>query len=318
MFRRHVIGVSIASALALIGLAAAAHADGLHEVRIGYQKGGIFPAVKQRHTLEDTFRPLGVEVKWVEFAFGTPLLEALNTGNVDFGITGDTPPIFAQAASANLLYVAALRPTGLNEAIVVPQDSPIRMLGDLKGRRIGFGKGSSAHNTTIAALEKAGLTYADITPVYLAPADAVAAFARGSIDAWTIWDPYLALAERDRGARVLVFARDVHSTSAFFLANREFTGRHSETVALLNRIFARESEWAETHHSEVSRSLHEATGVELAAIERAVERTTFQVVPVTDQVIASQQAIADRFYKLGLLPKPVVVRDIVWRWTPNS
>lgn len=319
MLRRHFIGVGIAGGLALAGLgASAAQAGGLTEVRIGFQKGGVLPAVKQRRTVEDTFKPLGVEVRWVEFAFGPPLLEALNTGNVDFGITGDTPPIFAQAASANLLYVAALPPTGLNEAIVVPQDSPIRTLGDLKGKRIAFGKGSSAHNTTVAALEKAGVSYADITPVYLAPADAVAAFARGSIDAWTIWDPYLALAEQTRGARVLAFARDVHSTSGFFLANREFTFAHPETVALLNQIFARESAWAETHHPEVARSLHEATGVELAAIERAVGRSKFAVVPVTDQVIAAQQAVADRFYRLGLLPKPVVVRDIVWRWTPNS
>jgi sulfonate transport system substrate-binding protein len=321
MHRRHVIGLVLTGLFTGSSIARAAEslkAEGLKEVRIGYQKGGIFPAVKQRRTVEEAFGPLGIEVRWVEFAFGPPLLEALNTGNIDFGTTGDAPPIFAQAASANLLYVAALPSSGSNEAIVVPDNSQIRTLGELKGRKVGFGKGSSAHNTTLAALEKAGLTYADIRPVYLAPADAVAAFAQGSLDAWTIWDPFLALAERHRGARVLAYAGAVHTTSAFFLANREFTGRNPEIVATLNRIFARESEWAGGHKAEVSQAQHEATGVELEAVRRAVDRATFQVVPMNEQIVARQQTIADRFHKLGLIPGPINVRDIVWTWTPNS
>jgi sulfonate transport system substrate-binding protein len=296
----------------------ASGAEALKEIRIGYQKAGIFPAVKQRRTLEEAFKPLGIEVKWVEFAFGPPLLEALNTGNVDFGYTGNTPPIFAQAASANLLYVAVLPTVGSNEAVVVPANSPIRTLADLKGKRIGFGKGSSAHDTTIAALEKAGLSYADVTPVYLGPADAMAAFARGSLDAWTIWDPYLALAERTQGARVVAFSKDVHNPDSFFLANRAFTAAHADTVARLNAVFAKEADWADGHRAEVAERLHEATGVELLSVKRAVDRTIFKVIPLSAEIVAEQQAVADRFYKLGLIPKPIVVQDIVWTWKAGS
>jgi sulfonate transport system substrate-binding protein len=294
-----------------------ASAEDLKEIRIGFQKAGIFPAVKARGTLEALFKPKGIAVRWIEFQFGPPLLEALNTGNVDFGFTGDVPPIFAQVASANLYYVAALPASGNNEAIVVPKDSPIRTLADLKGKRIAIAKGSSAHNTALAALGKAGLKLADVTPVYLSPADAATAFNSDKVDAWSIWDPYLALFE-GKGARVVAFAGELHATSAFFLANRSFTTAHPDFVGLLNQTFAEEARWAGTHRVEVARSLNEATGVELPALERAVNRLNLTVTPITDEIAANQQVIADRFFALGLVPKHVNVRDIVWKWTPNS
>jgi sulfonate transport system substrate-binding protein len=315
--RTFVAGVALAL-LGSMGLSSSpVAAQQLKEVRIGFQRAGLFPAVKQRHTVEDALKPRGIEVKWVEFSFGPPLLEALNTGSIDFGYTGDAPPIFAQAARANLLYVAALPSAGNNEAIVVPESSPIRTLADLRGKKVGFAKGSSAHNTTVAALEKAGLSYADITPVYLAPADGATAFAGGSLDAWTIWDPYLALTEKGK-IRILAFAKDVHESTAFFLANKDFTGQHPDIVALLNQTFAQESKWADQHRPEIVNTLHEATNVETEALTRAVERSQFLVTPVTEQIVASQQATADRFFKLGLIPRAINVRDIVWNWTPGS
>lgn len=287
------------------------------EVRIGFQKAGLFPAVKQRGTIEAALKARGIGVKWVEFQFGPPILEAINTGNVDFGYTGDAPPIFAQVARANLLYVAAVPSKGYNQGIVVPDASPIKTLKDLKGKKVGFAKGSSAHNTIVAALEKAGLSYADITPVYLAPADATAAFASGNIDAWSIWDPYLAIAENGK-ARVIAFAKDVQESNSFFLANKDFTTSHGDIVALLNTTFAEEGKWAAANPAEIAAKLNEATGVDKAATKRAVERSEYTVVPINDRIIATQQETADRFFKLGLIPKQVQVKDIVWTWTPGS
>ena len=133
----------LAAALALSAFAVApAHAeDKPTEIRIGTQKGGLFPAVRQRHTVEDAFKPLGIEVKWIDFQFGPPLLEAINVGSVDFGFVGDTPPIFAQAGAAKVTYVAAVTSDGNTQAIIVPADSPIKTLADLKGKRVAFGKG---------------------------------------------------------------------------------------------------------------------------------------------------------------------------------
>src|ERR1700681_1457869 len=234
MKRREFLQLSIATA-AVAALAAPAYAeDRPAEIRIGTQKGGFFPAVRQRHTVEDAFKPLGIEIKWIDFQFGPPLLEAINVGSVDFGYVGDSPPIFAQAGGAKIRYVAAVKSEGNTQGIIVPQDSPIKTLADLKGKRIAFGKGSSAHNLLVAALEKAGLGWSDITPAPLAPADATAAVVKGSGDAWSIWDPYLALAELKENARVIVFDKDVHKPNAFYIARAEFLENHPAAVARLN------------------------------------------------------------------------------------
>src|SRR6266481_6744881 len=226
MKRRQFLKLSLGTA-AVAALAAGASAEtGLKEIRIGTQKGGFFPAVKARHTVEDAFKPLGVEIKWIDFQFGPPLLEAINAGSVDFGYVGDSPPIFAQAAGARIRYVAAVRQEGNTQAIIVPQDSQIKTLADLKGKRVAFGKGSSAHNLLVAALEKAGLAWSDITPAPLAPADATAAFVKGSVDAWSIWGPYLALAELKEKARVIAFDKDVHKPNAFYIAASDFVGKY--------------------------------------------------------------------------------------------
>jgi sulfonate transport system substrate-binding protein len=318
MRRREFLKLSLGTA-ALAALSPQARAEAApKEIRIGTQKGGFFPAVKARHTLEDVFKPMGIDVKWVDFQFGPPLLEAINVGSVDFGYVGDSPPIFAQAAGARIRYAAAVKQNGHMQAIIVPQDSPIKTLEDLKGKRIAFGKGSSAHNLLVAALEKAGVAWSDITPAPLAPADATAAFVKGSVDAWSIWDPYLALAELKQNARVIVFDKDVHKPNSFYIVGTDFVEKYPALVARLNTVFASEGVWADQHHEEVAAAQADATGVDLDAVRRFVDRSIYRVVPVDDDVIRSQQAVADRFARLGLIPKPINVAEIVWKWTPGS
>lgn len=316
--RRQLIGGALLLAAFAISPVPVQAQDKPAEIRIGTQKGGFFPAVRQRRTVEDAFKPLGIEVKWIDFQFGPPLLEAINVGSVDFGFVGDSPPIFAQAGGARIRYVAAVKSDGNTQAIIVPKDSPIRTLADLRGKRVAFGKGSSAHNLLVAALEKAGLTWGDITPAPLAPADATAAFVKGSVDAWSIWDPYLALAELKEGARVIAFDKDVHKPNAFYIAGADFVAKYPSVVARLNETFASEGRWADTHHEEVAKAQAEATGVDIEAVRRFVARANYRVVPLDEDVIKSQQAVADRFAKLGLIPKPVDVKEIVWKWTQGS
>lgn len=316
--RRQLIGGALLLAAFAISPVPVQAQDKPAEIRIGTQKGGFFPAVRQRRTVEDAFKPLGIEVKWIDFQFGPPLLEAINVGSVDFGFVGDSPPIFAQAGGARIRYVAAVKSDGNTQAIIVPKDSPIRTLADLRGKRVAFGKGSSAHNLLVAALEKAGLTWGDITPAPLAPADATAAFVKGSVDVWSIWDPYLALAELKEGARVIAFDKDVHKPNAFYIAGADFVAKYPSVVARLNETFASEGRWADTHHEEVAKAQAEATGVDIEAVRRFVARANYRVVPLDEDVIKSQQAVADRFAKLGLIPKPVDVKEIVWKWTQGS
>jgi sulfonate transport system substrate-binding protein len=240
------------------------------------------------------------------------MMEAMNVGSIDFGAVGDSPPVFAQAAGAAIVYAAG-QPITNGQGILVPKDSPIRGIADLKGKRVGFTKGSSAHNIVVQTLEKAGLTYADITPVYLTPPDAGPAFANGSIEAWAIWDPYFAIGETKQGGRILINAREVTKTNSFFIANRDFARNHGAILQQIIDVTTAAGKWAEQHRDEVAKSLAAITGVPLDIQTVAANRANFVVGPVTDDIVNTQQGVADRFHKLGLIPKPIVIRDIVWR-----
>jgi sulfonate transport system substrate-binding protein len=305
-------GGALLLALSALSIAPAQAEEALKEFRIGFQKAGLPVVTRQQKLIEKQLEPKGISVRWVEFTAGPPLLEALNAGGVDVGWTGDAPPIFAQSAGANLVYAAALPSNGEGEAIIVKADSPIKTLADLKGKRVGVTKGSSAHNLTVAALEHAGIAFSDITPVYLSPADAAAAFASDKIDAWTIWDPFLAIAELRYSPRVLTTSKKVLSVNTFFLANKTFVASHPDVVVKTLDALAETAQWADSHRGEVAASLAEVTGVELAAQTRAADRQVFGVFPLDEAIIKNQQETADRFHKLGLIPRAIVVKDAVW------
>jgi sulfonate transport system substrate-binding protein len=165
----------------------------------------------------------------------------------------------------------------------------------------------------IATLEKAGLTWDDITPVYLTPPDAVPAFASGSIDAWAVWDPYFAIGEKRQNGRILVNAYEVAKTNSFYLANRDFANAHGRETRDVIDGLAEAARWAEANRAEVAAALAAVTGVPLDVQTIAANRASFLIGPVTDEIVTTQQAVADRYHKLGLIPKPVVVRDAVWR-----
>ena len=314
MKRRKFLKLSLGTAAAA-ALPAGARAEvGVKEIRIGYQKNGVLVIARQRSVLEKHFAPQGVEVKWVEFSSGPPMMEAMNVGSVDYGAVGDSPPVFAQAAGAAIVYAAG-QPITNGQAILVPANSAIRSITDLKGKRVGFTKGSSAHNIVVQALEKAGLTYADITPVYLTPPDAGPAFANGSIDAWSIWDPYFAIGETRQNGRTLVNASDITKSNSFYIANRDFAKSHGPVLQQIIDVTSSAAKWAESHRDEVAKSLSAITGIPLDIQTVAANRSSFAVDPITDDIIATQQGVADRFFKLGLIPRQIAIRDIVWRNT---
>ena len=286
--------------------------DALSEYKIGYQKTGL-PVVAQRQgTIEAALKDKGISVKWVEFQAGPPLVEALNTGSIDAGWVGDAPPIFGQSAGANLVYVAALPSNGAGEAIFVKEESPVRSVADLKGKKVGVGKGTSSNNLLIAALEKEGLTYSDVEPVYLSPADASAAFASDKVDAWVVWDPFFAIAETQHHPRVLVRSSDILHVNTYFIANGDFAKAHGEVLATTVAALGEAAAWADAHRDEVAQALHEVTGVPLEAQTIAANRATFGIWPISDEIIAEHQKTADRFFAIGLIPNKINIKDAVW------
>ncbi|MDN0082321.1 sulfonate ABC transporter substrate-binding protein [Crenobacter sp. SG2305] len=297
-------------ALAFAGATASAE-----ELSIGYQKSSVnLVVLKSRGLLEQRLKPLGVTVKWTEFAAGPPILEALNVGSVNFGMTGDTPPVFAQAAGTNLVYVGfeAAKPQG--SAILVAKDSPLKTLADLKGKRVAFTKGSSAHYLVLRALKKAGLTIKDIQPAYLQPADARAAFERGNVDAWAVWDPFYAVAERTNTARVLSDGRGLSNNFSFYLASRQFADQNPKVIAAVIDELSKNDAFLTAKPKEVADILARYSGQDVGIFETMLARhPRFQVAPLTPVVIADQQRVASSFHEQGLIPRAVKVQDIVWR-----
>jgi NitT/TauT family transport system substrate-binding protein/sulfonate transport system substrate-binding protein len=307
--RRNTLGA--ATALAMSPAARRSSAAPAKILRVGVQKGAaLLLAERERRGLETLFNPIGIDVTWTEFQFGPPLLEAMRVGSVDIGLVGDTPPIFAQAAKGDLLYVAAV-PSGTS-AILLPSRSTVETLRDLRGKRVAFARGSSAHNLTIAAVESVGLSFQDIQPIALAPADAAAAFEKGAIDAWTIWDPFYALYETRPGVRVLVESTDIAEQNSFFISARSYVSANSDIVAKFIDDVTRTSTWAAANRTQVAALVAAATAMPIDVQERAMRRYPFQVIPVSERHVLSQQRIADRFHKLGVIPIEINVADQVW------
>src|SRR5829696_5058746 len=199
-------------------------------LRIGFQKYGTLVILKERGALDKRLKSEGYTVEWTEFPGGPQLLEALNVGAIDFGSTGEAPPIFAQAAGAPLVYVAHEPPAPRGEAILVPKDSPIGSVADLKGKTVALNKGSNVHYLLVRALEQAGVADGEIQPIFLPPADARAAFERGAVDAWVIWDPFQAAAEAATGARTLADGTGLVVNHQFYVAERAFADQHGDAV----------------------------------------------------------------------------------------
>ena len=280
-------------------------------VRIGFQKYGQLVLVKAKGTLEEKLKPLGWTVKWTEFPGGPQLLEALNVGAIDFGTTGEAPPIFAQAAGAPLVYVGYEPPAPAGEAIIVPKDSPLKSVADLKGRNVVLNKGSNVHYLLVKALEKAGLAYADVKVSFLPPADARAAFEKGAVDAWAIWDPFLAAAEAATGARQLADGTGIVANHQFYLATREFTGAHPDVVDAALASLKEVDEWVKANPKDVAAQFAPALGIPAPILEVAVARQSYGIEPVNDGVVAAQQKLADTFFQLGLIPKAIRIADAV-------
>jgi sulfonate transport system substrate-binding protein len=276
------------------------------------QKYGTLVILREQHALEATLKPLGWSVAWTEFPGGPQLLEALNVGALDFGTTGEAPPVFAQAAGAPLVYVGVEPPSPRGEAILVPQDSPVHAIADLRGKRVALNKGSNVHFLLVRALAAAGLTPSDIEPVYLTPADARAAFEQGAVDAWVIWDPFFAAGQAATHARVLADATGLAPNRQFFLATRDFADANPALVkTLLDQIHATDL-WAQAHQDEVARILSPSLNLPLPVLATALARMGYGAVPMTREVAIDQQRIADTFRALKLIPVPVDVQAALW------
>ena len=298
--RRQVLAT--AAAAALVASSGALAQAAARTLRIGYQKGWL-SILKARGTLEKRLTPLGVNITWNEFNAGPVQLEALNVGSIDFGDVGEAPPIFAQAAGAPLVYVGATVPRPHLEAVLVPKDSPIKTVADLKGKRIAFNKGSNVQYLLVKLLEKNGLKYGDVTPIFLPPPDARAAFQKGAVDAWIIWDPFLASAQKTLDARLLVDGNGIVNNRQYYFSSRDFATKNTDVLKIAIEEINAIDNWIGANKDAAATELATVLGLDKSITALYVGRAAFGTKTVTSDILAEQQAIADAFFELKLIPK---------------
>jgi sulfonate transport system substrate-binding protein len=286
----------------------------LQQLRIGYQKSAVnLVILKQQGVLEKRFPT--TKVSWIEFPAGPQLLEALSVGALEFGLTGDAPPVFAQAAGKDLYYVGAEPAKPESSAVLVLQDSPIKSLVDLKGKKIALQKGSSAHYLLVRAIEKTGLQWTDIQPIYLTPADARAAFERKSVDAWAIWDPFYAATELALPTRVLTTGVGLSGNNSFYLSSTALANQYPEVLLALFEELSRADRFVQEHRPEAIKLIANFSGLDAGVVSLFLKRRPRSPVGLLSaEAASSQQQVADAFTRLALIPKPVRVVDIVWRF----
>jgi sulfonate transport system substrate-binding protein len=282
-----------------------------NEVRVGFQKGapGLL-VLKAQGEFEKRLETIGVSVTWNEFPAGPPMLEALNAGAIDFGYTGAPPPIFAQAAGADLVYILATKPSPDTQAIIVPKDSPIQGPADLAGTKVAVTKGSSANALLVRALQAGGLEWGDAEAVFLLPADAKAAFEGGSVDAWSIWDPYYAAEEAVSDVRAIATDGSVSSPNrAFYLASRTFATESDDALQILEQALTESEQWSADHPQEVAQLVSSETGLDVDTLLKAESRRSFGIEPITPEIVTAQQELADLFQEIGLIPESIDIAN---------
>ncbi|MCX0339618.1 aliphatic sulfonate ABC transporter substrate-binding protein [Acinetobacter radioresistens] len=293
--------------------------NNLKTLAVGYQKSSLNLLVARQQQLFEQQFP-GVQVAWKEFPAGPQMLEALAVGAIDFGAVGNTPPVFAQAAGKDLKYIGYEVVPQNAQALLIPANSSIRTLADLKGKRIAVQKGSSAHELLAKVLQKAGLSWQDIQPIWLPPADARAAFDKQSIDAWSIWEPYLSAAELDAKAKVLIDGQAFARTYSFYIANPQFIEQHPGATEKILQSLNTADQWVLQHQQQALKIYQQSTGLKQNIAQRVIDKRLkpSPIYSLKPEVVQAQQEIADLFQQVKLIPKSIQVSQVVWVPTPKN
>ncbi|ELP63095.1 ABC transporter substrate-binding protein [Streptomyces turgidiscabies] len=293
------------SAASSIGAGSGTDGKGSLTLNVGDQKGGSEAVLRAAGELKN----LNYRIKWSTFTSGPPLLEAVNAKAVDIGSVGNTPPVFAAGAGSHITVVGALRGGSQGEAILVPENSKLRKATDLKGKSVAVAQGSSAHYQLIASLKQAGLTLDDIKVKYLQPADALAAYTSGSVDAWAVWDPYTSQILKGGQGRVLADGEGVVNGLNFQVAAPSALGDSKKAAAIKDFVerLRRAQDWVYAHPDAWAKVWAKDTGLPYDVALASVNRSNATRIPVAidDALVASEQRIADTFTGLKLIPNKV-------------
>ena len=279
-------------------------------LNIGDQKGTGAEAVLTAAGLLST---LPFHVNWSDFTSGPPMLEAMASGSVDIGGVGDAPPVFAASGGEQVEIVGARETNGDQDAVVVPKNSPITSIQQLKGKKIAYGSGSSGNYNLLTVLTKAGLTTKDVSLVNLQPAEALAAFTSGDVAAWDIWPPYVQQVVAQDGARVLATGSTYGSPYSFEVASKAAVSNPDKGAAIkvylatLDKAYT----WAATHPSAWATAWGKAAGLPSSIMDVAAKTDANTPVAITSATVSSEQNLVNQFYAAGLIPNKVNISSYI-------
>lgn len=279
------------------------------EVRVISSKIGPLAVLRRQGNFLQNMATKGYSVKWVEFGGGPQQFEALNTGNLDITFAGESPSIFAQAAGMPIVYIATTNPNPKSVAFLVPNNSTIKTIADLKGKKVALQKASAVQYTLVKGLAQAGLKLSDIQPVYLPPADANVAFSQQQVDAWVIWEPFITWTEEKRTGRILKDGEGLKDIGNFYTTSRKFAQEHPEFIKLFLEEVQKAEAWSKDNPRQFAKLIAGEVGIDAAAMEKIITKYNPGILPITEQVITKQQEIADMYYTIGMLPQRVDVKQ---------
>jgi sulfonate transport system substrate-binding protein len=242
------------------------------------------------------------------------MLEAISSGSADIGGVGDAPPVFAASGGENIEIVGArTTPSGDQDALVVPKNSTIKTIAQLKGKKIAISSGSSDDYELLSVLSKNSMSAKDVTMTNLQPAPALAAFNSGAIDAWDIWPPYVQQLTAQYGARVLVVGKPYGSSYSFEVASKSALQNPAKKAAIqdylttLDKAYA----WSDTHQDAWGAVWGQASGLPTSITDVAAKVDANVPATITPAVMSSEQDLVNQFYSAGLIPSKVDMSNYI-------
>lgn len=257
----------------------------------------------------------GLKLHYSEFQGGNLVVEALNGGSLDYGGMSEIPPIFALGSPhRSFRQIAVMHGDVNNQVVLVPKGSKIETLEDLRGKRVGYVRATTTQYFLIKMLDSVGLSFADITPVALGVTDGAAAFSQGALDAWAIYGFPIQRAVATEGARVLRTALGFLSGNYIVVAHVDAL-KQPEKVAQIRQYLGltrRAYDWAKANEAEWAGIVASDIGVPVEYVRDQFARksASFELRPVTEAAIRSQQDVADTFAQTGVLAGAVDVRPL--------
>lgn len=282
-------------------------------VNIGIQgKTGVLNYAREKGYFEKAFAAIGSEVKWNEFASGPPHFEAIAAGRLDFGATGGTPLISGQVGGVDFKGIAVTSDGRKGNMIVIPKNSPIKDLKDLKGKKIAVAKGSSAYNFLYMALDKAGIKGDEVKVIQLQPDDARPAFDSGAIDAWSIWEPYATTAVYQTGAKILVTGENLNiNAPSFLIARTKFAQEHSDLTVLFLKTYEEARKYYVEHQDEIANELSKSQKLDKAIIVDVLKNTFPILSSITPEFAKAHQEQADFLLSVGAINKKLDTSQVL-------